>query len=169
MRKILLLSITLKAFQVCFSQQFDSAAIRRIGDYGKLWTVLNLFHPEMAYSHVNADSLFTAHISDLLKEPSGSNFKVAVQKMIGRLQAPYTTIDNIDEQEDDSLYLNNYPLLRWLDDRIAVLRFDDAFMSGNSSDRGNPAMVALVDTLKIAQSIIIDLREPHEVRDEMAM
>ena len=40
--------------------------IHRIGDYGKLWCVLKLFLPVMAYNTINADSLFTQNIGDLL-------------------------------------------------------------------------------------------------------
>ena len=170
MRKIPFLFICLIIFQVCFSQRFDSAAVRRVGDYGKLWTVLTLFHPEMAYNRINADSLFTDHIADLLKEPSALNFKVAVQKMIGRLQDPYTSIGNNDELHDDSVQLAPSPLLRWIDDRTAIVHFDDAFIMENSNEQGNnPAFLKLMDTLKNANAIIIDLREPRTVRDEMTM
>ncbi|RZM20341.1 MAG: hypothetical protein EOO88_36460 [Pedobacter sp.] len=40
------------------SQTPDSAAIRRIGDYGRLWYILSLFHPQMAYGNINQDSLY---------------------------------------------------------------------------------------------------------------
>jgi len=40
------------------AQKLDSAAIHRIGDYGKLWQVLCLFHPDMAYGKTDEDSLF---------------------------------------------------------------------------------------------------------------
>ncbi|HEX4372123.1 MAG TPA: hypothetical protein VHZ50_02355, partial [Puia sp.] len=39
--------------------------VHRIGDYGKLWSVLNLFHPEMAYNKINADSLFINNITGI--------------------------------------------------------------------------------------------------------
>ena len=67
-------------------QQFTELAIME--NFG----CVNLFHPEIAYGTINADSLFIDNISDLLKNPSAANFKNAVQKMIDRLHDPYTTI-----------------------------------------------------------------------------
>ncbi len=82
MKKLITLAIILLTIQNAFAQTLDSTAIRRIGDYGKLWCVLNLFHPEMAYNKINADSLFTDNIDGLLKDPSAASFKNAVQKTI---------------------------------------------------------------------------------------
>ena len=54
---VILLLATLHAS----AQTLDSAAIRRIADYGRLWYILCLFHPEMAYEKINEDSLFINH------------------------------------------------------------------------------------------------------------
>jgi hypothetical protein len=100
MRKLSVITALIFVFSYCFGQQLDQAAIYRIGDYGKLWSVLKLFHPEMAYNAINADSLFTDNIGELLADPSASNFKMAIQKMINRLHDPYTTIDETGNTTD---------------------------------------------------------------------
>ncbi len=143
-----------------FSQSLDDAAIHRIGDYGKLWSVVNLFHPKMAYNTINADSLFTDNINDLLKDPSAANFKVAVQKMVGRLHDPYTAIVSNENNVADSVELPNRSLLKWLPGNIALLHFDEEFMSINNNGFGNnKASQQLKDTLQNANGIIIDLRK----------
>src|ERR1700759_1103140 len=125
MRKPLLFCFFLLFVSTCFCQILDKAAIHRIGDYGKLWTVINLFHPQMGYREVNADSLFTDNIDELLKDPSAANFKKAVQKMLERLHDPYTSIDAPDK--NDTIQFADRPLLKWIADSIAVLHFDDKF------------------------------------------
>lgn len=92
MRKYLLSCVVLLTVFRGSSQTPDKAAIQGIGDYGKLWYVMCLFHPEMAYGKVNADSLFTNHINDLLKEPTAYNFKRAVQGMLNELHDFPTSI-----------------------------------------------------------------------------
>lgn len=143
----------------CFSQNFDKAASHRIGDYGKLWAVLKLFHPEMAYNTIDADSLFTDNISDLLANPSAANFKNAVQKMVNRLHDTYTAVE--ENKANDTVQLPKRSLLKWLDDGIAVVYFDDEFMRTNMYDFNNARLVQLIDTLKNATGIIIDLRKAN--------
>ncbi len=135
-----------------------SEQIHRIGDYGKLWYVLNLFHPEMAYGKINADSLFTNNIGDLLNEPSAENFKKSVQNMINELHDPYTTIQE-KKNATDSVQLPKRSLLKWLDDSVALVYFDDEFMRENTNPFYNPTLLSLIDTLKHATGIILDLRK----------
>ncbi|MEJ7683193.1 MAG: hypothetical protein WKG06_36120 [Segetibacter sp.] len=94
-----------------FSQKLDNAAVHRIGDYCKLWAVINLFHPQMAYNTINEDSLFTENINELIKDPSAVNFKDAVKKMIDRLNDPYTTIEGINKNKGDSIQLANQAII----------------------------------------------------------
>lgn len=144
-------------FLKSFSQALDNAAVHRIGDYGKLWTVLDLFHPEMAYSTINRDSLFVDNIGDLLKDPSAANFKTAIQRMINRLGDPFTTIREAS-QKNDSVLLPDRPLLRWLPDSVALLYFNEDFMSQSNSNAAITPLTKLMDSLKTAHGFVIDLR-----------
>jgi C-terminal processing protease CtpA/Prc len=157
MRKSSVIITLLFIFSNCFSQQPGKAGIYRIGDYGRLWSVLKLFHPEMAYNTINTDSLFTDNINELLADPSAANFKMAVQKMINRLHDPYTTIAETGNTSD-SVQLPARPLLKWLDNGIAVICFDNEFIRANS-EWDITRLTHLIDTLKNASGIIIDLRK----------
>ncbi len=160
MKRLFFIAVIFVQASVIFGQSLDNAAIHRIGDYGKLWSVLNLFHPAMAYNTINADSLFTDNIDDLLKDPSAENFKSAMQNMIGKLGDPYTTIVKDENVADDSVQLSERPLLKWLPGNIALIHFDENFMSVNNNGFGdNKASQQLKDTLKNATGIIIDLRK----------
>jgi C-terminal processing protease CtpA/Prc len=158
MKKFSILIAILFISYNCNSQNLTSAEIHRIGDYGKLWCVLKLFHPEMAYNTINADSLFTDNISDLLSNPSAGNFKNAVKKMVNRLHDPYTTIEE-KKNANDSVQLANRSLLKWLDDSIALVYFNNEFMKKNQNDFNNTGLIKLIDTLKSANGIIIDIRK----------
>ena len=132
--------------------------IHRIGDYGKLWCVLKLFHPVMAYNTINADSLFTENIGDLLNEPSAANFKTSVEKMINTLHDPYTSVAE-NSSVKDSVQLAERPLLKWTTDSVAVVYFNNDFMWGNMYDFNSQGLANLMDSLKTAHGIIIDLRK----------
>jgi len=104
MRKLCLLTlISIVTWVPLSAQQLGREQIHRIGDYGKLWSVLKLFNPEMAYNKINEDSLFTNNIGDLLNDPSAPNFKSAVHGMLAMLKDPYTSI--IEKTSTDSIPL----------------------------------------------------------------
>ncbi|MFL5788681.1 MAG: S41 family peptidase [Flavisolibacter sp.] len=168
MRKIFLFIIISLTIQTSYCQKLNENEILRIGDYGRLWVVLTLFHPEMAYSNINADSLYTDNINELLSNPSARNFKDAIRKMIARLGDPYTIIAGDNTKAKDTLQLGNRPLLNWMEDSIAFLHFDDQFIMQNSNEFApNVGLIHLMESIKKANGIIIDLRESTSVNDEM--
>jgi C-terminal processing protease CtpA/Prc len=161
MRKFLALIALLLSISLVTAQSMDNASVHRIADYGKLWSVLNLFHPEMAYHKINADSLFTENITTLINNPSSANFKDAVQKMLKNLNDPYTTILDTAAVVDTIARLPERTLLQWLRDSIACVYFSLDFMKGNYSDFSATDLNDLTGKLKNANGVIIDLRETH--------
>ena len=167
MKKIALSFFILLISPNIFSQKLDNAAVHRIGDYCKLWAVINLFHPQMAYNTINADSLFTDNIEELIKSPSAVNFKDAVQKMIERLHDPYTVIKDKNKNSADTVYIPRRPLLRWLADSIALLHFDAGYITRIISTPNNTSLSQLFDSINMASGFIIDLRKNSFTRDEL--
>ncbi|MEJ7683192.1 MAG: hypothetical protein WKG06_36115 [Segetibacter sp.] len=49
--------------------------------------------------------------------------------------------------------------MKWLQDSIALVHFDAAFAMQNSGDYNNTSLLQLIDTIKSAHGIIIDLRK----------
>ncbi|HLY69919.1 MAG TPA: S41 family peptidase [Puia sp.] len=149
------------------AQTMDIAAVHRIADYGKLWSVLNLFHPEMAYHRINADSLFTQNISGLLHDPSPANFKEAVQKMIKNLNDPYTGLAETTVSDDTFAKVPNRSLIRWLPDSMACVYFSPDFIKENYSDFSSTGLDELIRNLNGAKGVMMDLREcrRNEVND----
>lgn len=159
MKKVILSCTILLITLNVFGQKLGNAAVHRIGDYCKLWAVINLFHPQMAYNTINADSLFTDNIDELIKDPSAASFNNAVRKMIERLHDPYTKIKDKNKSLGDTINMSKRPLLRWLADSIALLHFDAAFINQIISSRNNAPLLQLLDSINKAPGFIIDLRK----------
>lgn len=166
MQKTILYIFLSLAVSEGFGQTIDAAAARRIGDYGKLWAVIDLFHPKMAYSGINRDSLFVDNIGGLLNNPSAAGFKDAVRKMLARLDDPYTSIRETTVQSD-SVLLPKRDLLRWLPGGIAVVHFDGGFMRRSNNNNAVNPLSKLMDSLEAAQGLVIDLRNERQP-DEMS-
>lgn len=164
MRKYLLACVVLLTVFRSPSQTPDKAAIQRIGDYGKLWYVLCLFHPEMAYGKVNADSLFSNHINELLEDPTAYNFKRAVQGMLNELHDSATSIAG-NRASPDTIVLADRPFLKWLPDSVALFYFSSSFAEDAIRNPSNPSFQHFLDTLQHAQGLIIDLRNNTSITD----
>ncbi|WP_159441062.1 S41 family peptidase [Pedobacter caeni] len=72
----------------------DSAGIRRIADFARVWGVIHYFHPNMGKGKLNADSLMIANIGDLLADPSAQNLKKSLATMLSDLKDPYSKLLN---------------------------------------------------------------------------
>lgn len=70
----------------------NSIGLERIGAYGKVWGVINYFHPEMGKGRLSGDSLFLKHLAHLPDDPSAINFKQSISNMLGELHDPQTSI-----------------------------------------------------------------------------
>ncbi|HEY0177698.1 MAG TPA: hypothetical protein VGC08_15045, partial [Pedobacter sp.] len=70
----------------------DSLEINRIADFGKVWGVVNYFHPSMGKGILNADSLLLNTIGGLLKEPSAVNFNNALNALFAKIGDPHSGI-----------------------------------------------------------------------------
>ncbi len=169
MKKFLFIIFLLINSNIIFGQNLTSKEIHRIGDYGKLWGVIKLFHPELAYNNINADSLFTNHVNALLSNPSAENFKKAIQEMLDDLHDPNTTIRDKSTNKKGSVIISKRTYLKWLADSVALIHFDDDFINENSSQFGNKsAFLKLLDTIHNAKAIIFDLRRTNTPEDYTA-
>ncbi|MHA4894050.1 S41 family peptidase [Pedobacter sp. PWIIR3] len=66
--------------------------LQRIGAYGKLWGVLNYFHPVMGKGSVDGDSLFLKNIGQLLTDPSEANFKQSLDNLLIGVNDPQSVV-----------------------------------------------------------------------------
>ncbi|MEO7211296.1 S41 family peptidase [Mucilaginibacter sp.] len=93
---LLLISHFLPIKVICQDRIINSTTsaveLERIADYGKIWGVVNYFHPEMGKGRVNGDSLFLKNIDLLGYNPSASNFKESISAMLAELNDPKTKI-----------------------------------------------------------------------------
>lgn len=62
--------------------------LQRIAAYGKLWGVLNYFHPIMGKGRLCGDSLFLNHLDHLLTDQSAINFKQSIEGLLKAMNDP---------------------------------------------------------------------------------
>lgn len=73
-------------------RKISDIGFERISAYGKLWGIINYFHPAMGKGHLDGDSLFLSNISRIILNPSADNFNESVTKMLSGLNDPRSNI-----------------------------------------------------------------------------
>jgi C-terminal processing protease CtpA/Prc len=69
----------------------------RIADFGKVWGVINYFHPTAGKGRLNMDSLVINNITPLLQNANETNFKDALKGIFSSLGDPHSGIVPNDE------------------------------------------------------------------------
>jgi len=70
----------------------SDTGLQRISAYGKLWGVVNYFHPVMGKGRLDGDSLFLKNLGQLNSDPSEANFKKSVTGLLNMLNDPKSII-----------------------------------------------------------------------------
>jgi hypothetical protein len=78
--------------QVPNSTHYDSAAINRIADFGRVWGVIRYFHPLAGKGQLDTDSLVIDYLEPLLASPTPTNFQRALGQVFTRLGDPHSGI-----------------------------------------------------------------------------
>lgn len=65
--------------------RYDSAAINRIADFGRVWGVIRYFHPLAGKGHLDMDSLVIDYLEPLLDSPTPASFQRALDQVFKRL------------------------------------------------------------------------------------
>jgi hypothetical protein len=85
-------------------QNHDSLRIARISDFGKVWGVINYFHPAAGKGMLSPDSLVISNICRLLDDPSATGFKTAISALFSELDDPHSAISDKKNSAIDSPY-----------------------------------------------------------------
>ena len=70
----------------------SETGLKRVSAYGKLWGVINYFHPAMGKGRLDGDSLFLKNLGHLDSDPSGANFKQSATNLLNGLNDPKSVI-----------------------------------------------------------------------------
>jgi len=94
MKKSFFFAILLSSAFTSESQKstYSPAEIKRLADLGRIWGMVNYFHPAMGSGNINTASLIVPNAAALANDPSAANFKAVVGKMLGQLNDPFTKI-----------------------------------------------------------------------------
>ncbi|WP_198424810.1 hypothetical protein, partial [Spirosoma endbachense] len=77
---------------VASSIRYDSAAISRIADFGRVWGVIRYFHPLAGKGQLDTDSLVIDYLEPLLASPTPTSFQWALTHVFTRLGDPQSGI-----------------------------------------------------------------------------
>lgn len=95
MKKIISILAILLAVMTASAQKknYTAAETRRLADLGRIWGMVNYFHPAMGDGNINSMDLVVPAAADLANDPSAENFRLVVRRMLARLGDPATAID----------------------------------------------------------------------------
>ncbi|WP_293312404.1 S41 family peptidase [Pedobacter sp. UBA5917] len=72
--------------------ELNTAEIKRIADFGKVWGVVNYFHPNAGKGILNMDSLIIKNIKPLIQNPNENNFREVLKSFFSDLGDPQSGI-----------------------------------------------------------------------------
>lgn len=76
--------------------------LNRIAAFGKVWGVINYFHPQMGKGQLNSDSLFLQYVRPLTTAPSAANLKKSITGMLADLRDAQSGLITTNIQEKKS-------------------------------------------------------------------
>ena len=164
MRKLLALVFFYCPALVSAQRTYSTNEVSRLADLGKIWGILENFHPSMARARVDPDSLVFDAAASLAGDPSAGNFKTCVEKMFDKLNDPLT---HVVKDSNVSVKLlsaaDSLPSYRLLDDSIFYVSFPTSYGA-----RDTIKMISWLQSgqLKRYKAVVLDLRNTKEVYDD---
>ncbi len=135
---------------------FASQELKRIADLGRVWGMVNYFHPKMGEGKINTADLIVNNADLLAKDPSAANFQATLSNLLGQLNDPSTKISS--QKKPSAIILHT------INDRPAVFRLKsgywyvalptDAISQGDISDIPD----IFPDAWDSSKGVIVDLR-----------
>ena len=104
----LLLTITvffISSFTTSAQQtNYSPAAIKRIADLGRVWGMINYFHPAMGNGNINTMQLVVPNAAALAADPLAAGFTKAMNNMMAHLNDPYTRLLGAEQKDTAKLF-----------------------------------------------------------------
>jgi hypothetical protein len=165
--KNLLLSLCLLSNLFARTQDvhYTPAQVERFAALGKLWGLVNYFHPSMGTGQIITDSLIVKNAASLIKDPSAANFKQATQNMLALLKDPGTRIAETKQDDSSMLFTSNpiRPVVHKMNDGIWYI----AFPTASINEAGNLAIPGVMpNQWGEAKAIVLDIRNKSSVNME---
>lgn len=135
-------------------QNPDFLKIARIADFGKVWGVINYFHPAVGKGVLSPDTLVISNIGRLLNDPTASGFQNTISAVLSDLNDPHSAVSNKKDRTVDSPYTEPGLTLTPLDSKsIYVTASQHIFKTGLTLDS-----VLTAKLISSNRCFIIDLR-----------
>ena len=120
----------------------DSARLERVMALGKLWGMIGLFHPYLAYRNINWDSALVVALPLAERATNREEYAAAVRRMLVPLGDPATRVIEPTPPAQPLAHADSAPVSRWLADSVLLVDFGVIAASGLVLVLGNcPATV----------------------------
>lgn len=93
------------------TSRYDSAAINRLADFGRVWGVIRYFHPRAGKGTLDMDSLVIDYLEPLLVSPTPMNFQRALGHVFARLGDPHSGIVTPNSRSPHTTWFKERPHL----------------------------------------------------------
>lgn len=90
---------------------YDSAAIHRIADFGRVWGVIRYFHPLAGKGKLDTDSLVIDYLEPLLASPTPASFQRVLAQVFTRLGDPQSKIIDQNSLPTNTTWFKERPHL----------------------------------------------------------
>jgi len=154
---MLSLCLLVNCFALAQAVHYHPAQIKRLAALGKLWGVVNYFHPSMGTGQIVTDSLIVKNAAFLIRDPSATTFKKAVQNLLALLNDPGTRILEKKQSDSSILFTSNptRPVVHKMNDGIWYI----ALPTASINDPGNLAIPDVMPNQWMeAKAIVLDIR-----------
>lgn len=137
----------------------DSLRISRLVTLGKLWYAARLFHPYLAYRHIDWDSALAVSVPKVSTSGSTAAYAAAVQEMLTALSDPLTRVEPIGDAHSRGAPSRGepHPLARWIaDSTLVVTATNYADLVDGDAAVARFSQIATLVTR--ARAVVLDLR-----------
>jgi len=135
----------------------DSARLERVMALGKLWGVVGLFHPYLAYRGINWDSALVVALPLAERATNREEYAAAVRRMLAPLGDPATRVIEPTPAAQPRAHADSAPVSRWLSDSVLLVDLGVIASSG-SFERITQQLSELGPLFAAASATILDFR-----------
>ena len=137
----------------------DSARLERVMALGKLWGMIGLFHPYLAYRNINWDSALVVALPLAERATNREEYAAAVRRMLVPLGDPATRVIGPTPPAQPLAHADSAPVSRWLADSVLLVDFGVIAARGSSSFSGTVRQLSGLGPLfPMARAAILDFR-----------
>jgi hypothetical protein len=136
------------------TSRYDSAAINRLADFGRVWGVIRYFHPLAGKDKLDTDSLVIDYLEPLLARPTTGSFQRALAQVFTRLGDTHSGIMTPNSLSASTTWFKERPHLVY-----RHLPMGEGYLALSQQACQKPIRTdSLIEQLDSQSMVVVDLR-----------